>query len=295
MTRDRLPPAQSPTPAGDELETLSALFDDALDAEAARFARRRLAHDPIWQARLSRWQLLGDVLRGERVLAVDDEFAARVQAVLRGADTLAARTTLTPTPPLRRWPWLGGAALAASVALVALLAWPEAPAPMPDRAAAGSGSPRPATTAATSASVSTPAPVTPAPAGTASAPREVVMARETRASSPAVVRDRAAPTPARPTMQVAATADAHVAMATPMHAPIAADPFGLQNRAIPSRPWPRDRFGPGGNGALTAAYEFTQPAPASDDPFRAGEPALRVHPAEPAPLEARPVSHDAPP
>ena len=46
-------------------ETLSALFDGELRGDAARFALKRLGHDAQWRQACGRWQLYGDVLRGQ--------------------------------------------------------------------------------------------------------------------------------------------------------------------------------------------------------------------------------------
>lgn len=301
MTRD---PARS-----SDHETLSALFDDALDAEAARFARRRLLHDADWQARIVRWQLAGDVLRGERSLPLPESFAARVAAAIAGeaGSTVASTTAARPRPPLRRWPWLGGTALAASVALVALLVWPDAP-PVTTPATGTAGTvlsgAAPMTSTTVSAAAQLPATQSPATAmQTAGNDAQVaVIAPASRRAAVAMRRERIAPSlPAASTM-LASAVPASAASAHTVATTGAADPFGLQGQAIPSRPWPRDRFGLGQGSAMTAAYEFAQAVPASDDPFRpAGRHAAPStgHGTQSAPAEAesqrRPVIHDAPP
>lgn len=275
-------------------ETLSALFDDALDADAARFALRRLGHDRDWQARLSRWQIAGDVLRGERVLPLSDGFTARVSAAVQ-AET-CSHAAVAARAPMRRWPWLGGAALAASVAVVALLAWPDAPAPLPSTPAAGvAASANPTPAAVIGSRHAEPVSITAPTAVTA-----------TVASAAPLARGRVRTVPARDTAPAVAATNAPSAVASVTPAVLggdAADPFGLQGRAIPTRPWPRDRFGLDSHGnGLTAAYEFSEAAPARDDPFRtAGKRADSAlgHGAHPqhtdAPPQPLPVTHDAPP
>ncbi|HEY0310392.1 MAG TPA: sigma-E factor negative regulatory protein, partial [Luteimonas sp.] len=53
---------------------LSALFDGELGIDEARFLQRRLEHDRVLAARWSRWQLAGDVLRGQATAAAPDGF-----------------------------------------------------------------------------------------------------------------------------------------------------------------------------------------------------------------------------
>lgn len=113
------------TPSPSDRETLSALLDGELQGDARRFALRRLEHDPEWQQAASRWQLAGDVLQGQPVMPAPSGFAGRVAAAVA-----AQATPMTVAPPIsalrpaRRTHarWIGGAALAASVAMVALFA-----------------------------------------------------------------------------------------------------------------------------------------------------------------------------
>lgn len=114
-------------------ETLSALFDGELQGSAARFAVKRLDHDVQWRDACGRWQLVGDALRGQATGVAPSEFADRVGAALADEAAVAASTVATTTSawssatttgprtamPMRR-SWIGGAALAASVAVAAL-------------------------------------------------------------------------------------------------------------------------------------------------------------------------------
>ena len=102
-------------------EQLSALMDGALPADQTRFLLRRLQHDASLAGSWERWRLTGEVMRGlapaQRLPA---DFASRVSAALHG-DVVAA-----PVPRSVRAPgwlrWGGGAAMAASLAVVALMA-----------------------------------------------------------------------------------------------------------------------------------------------------------------------------
>ena len=97
-------------------QQLSALLDGDLAPDQARFLLRRLDHDEALAGRWQRWHLIGDVLRGQPVVALPggaDGFASRVAASI-------ARERAPATG--RRWHWRHGlgVAAAASMAAVAL-------------------------------------------------------------------------------------------------------------------------------------------------------------------------------
>ena len=102
-------------------EQLSALMDGALPADQTRFLLRRLQHDASLAGSWERWRLTGEVMRGlapaQRLPA---DFASRVSAALHG-DVVAAPVSRSARAPswLR---WGGGAAMAATLAVVALMA-----------------------------------------------------------------------------------------------------------------------------------------------------------------------------
>lgn len=101
-------------------QQLSALMDGELSPDEARFLLRRLQHDGELNACWERWQLCGDVLRGQAQVPAPEGFAARVAlAVAAEARQPAANQEATGAPRGRLARW-GGGALAASVALVAL-------------------------------------------------------------------------------------------------------------------------------------------------------------------------------
>ena len=109
----------------DDRETLSALLDGELPADATRFALKRLSHDVHWRETCGRWQLIGDAMRGEAVAMVSADFAANVARALvacSGAEpAVAASATTAPVARFRHGRWIGGAALAASLAIAAVL------------------------------------------------------------------------------------------------------------------------------------------------------------------------------
>ncbi len=99
-------------------EDLSALMDGELDAEPTRFLLRRLDHDPELGATWSRWHLIRACMASDsaRMTAPghDTDFASRIAAAL--VDERAQ------PQPRRHWAqYVGGGALAAGVAVVALM------------------------------------------------------------------------------------------------------------------------------------------------------------------------------
>ncbi|MET0328300.1 MAG: sigma-E factor negative regulatory protein, partial [Luteimonas sp.] len=97
---------------------LSALLDGELGQDEARFLRRRLEHDAELSGCFERWQVCGDVLRGRQVSLLPPDFADRIARGIAAGDAVVAPAAVVKRPRLLRWG--GGAALAASVALVAL-------------------------------------------------------------------------------------------------------------------------------------------------------------------------------
>ncbi|MGN6112597.1 MAG: sigma-E factor negative regulatory protein, partial [Luteimonas sp.] len=100
------------------MEQLSALFDGELAPDEGRFLQRRLEHDAALAGCVSRWQAIGDAMRGQGSALAPAGFSGRV------ALAVAAEAALAPPrrDPRSRRGWVPGAALAASVALVAFFA-----------------------------------------------------------------------------------------------------------------------------------------------------------------------------
>jgi negative regulator of sigma E activity len=98
---------------------LSAMLDGELSPDEARFMLRRLEHDGELAACWERWQVCGDVLRGRGHVLLPADFSRRVaSAIERGDEAGAAPVASQPRSGIARWG--GRAALAASVAAVAL-------------------------------------------------------------------------------------------------------------------------------------------------------------------------------
>jgi negative regulator of sigma E activity len=115
-------------------EQLSALMDGALPADETRFLLRRLQHDDSLAECWQRWRLSAEVMRGlAPTQRLPSDFASRVAASLRGDEIHAANTTnseLAGETSVRSPAWLrwsGGAAMAASIAVVAFMTYQPAP------------------------------------------------------------------------------------------------------------------------------------------------------------------------
>jgi negative regulator of sigma E activity len=116
----------SRNPEPDKFDThyrlqLSAMMDGELSLDEARFLLRRLRHDEELNGCWERWQLCGDILRGQAQAPAPAGFAQRVGLAIAAEPQQSAANrdpaSRRPRASLARW---GGGALAASVALVAL-------------------------------------------------------------------------------------------------------------------------------------------------------------------------------
>jgi sigma-E factor negative regulatory protein RseA len=106
------------------LDDLSALMDGELGTEPARFLLRRMEHDPELARTWSRWHLIRACLNGERHAAdADPVRIAHAGASEEDAFSRRVLQAVQALPPARRrWArYLGGGAIAASVAAAALI------------------------------------------------------------------------------------------------------------------------------------------------------------------------------
>ncbi|MGH8082827.1 MAG: sigma-E factor negative regulatory protein [Lysobacter sp.] len=319
-------------PDSDDRENLSALFDGELDADGARFALKRLGHDAQWRDTCGRWQLCGDVLRGQAQGKAAPGFAGagfadRVAAAIVADAALQASRDSVPQSeaglkPRRaagsRRGWIGGAALAASVAVAALFV----ARPFSDET--GSGAADPTQVAAQSANVATaqtqaqaprvPAPVPAAPAGetlaavpveaepsltsadasgiaagaiaVAEIPRRLNERRSRGQSQRAAIRASERQTEAL--LQLAAAGGAGpIVVADASHA----NPFRPQQSEVPAaRPWPRaalSSYQSAGSG-YTASYGGAGLSSPSFYPFEPAVTAEESRARQPAQESPRP-------
>ena len=275
-------------------QQLSALMDGDLPPDQARFLLRRLEHDTELTGRWERWQLCGDVLRGQAQAPAPAGFAGQIAAAIaaESARSSADAGTRRGRGLLVRW---GGGALAASVAVIALfMARQQVPGEAPAAAAptmAGQ-SPEanpvvsPATPAAQTSSAQAAATVTAASVAVASVPRrDRDRDRDTsrRSATRTQQAARAAASRALPERQVA-TAGVPVVHAIASAPANSSDPFSnVQiNTAPTARPWPRAVLPQysAGSGAFNADYS-TDRAAQTFYPF---EPKLEARPQNNPPM-----------
>jgi len=259
------------TPVVDKIDAhhrqqLSALLDDELGTDEARFLVRRLQHDPELQACHERWSLLGDVLRGQVVTPAPTGFADRVSAAIAAEPA----PQVAPATPLRRGGWRawGGGALAASVAALALFMGRQGLAPEESQADA---SPQ---VIASEAELSLPpavaSPVTAPVAGPAdvlvgAAPAVAVAAAARRPDSTSRSGSATRTQQAARATQRSADPQRRIAGQLPLTPTVPAThrgelPFGDVG-ALQAKPWPRAALAPSiETGTFNARLPATEPA-----------------------------------
>lgn len=278
-------------------QQLSAMLDGELLPDQAKFMLRRLEHDHELAACWERWQVCGDILRGRHDALLPADFSRRVASAIAGEDEVAS-TAITSSRVIIKQPrwarWGGGAALAASVAVVALFVGRQAPELDPESSVA----PVQVVASTTQAPAAAPVPVAPAlqaPAPTqapdtaattlaaavavAEVPRRAVQRRSRAQSQRAATRIRQqAEAPVAVAVNAPAVASSSVpitvADAAPPPATTATDPFVAH--PVPTRPWPRailPNFPT--DGAFTASYGSAGGAVA-EHPFHPFEPRVEL-------------------
>lgn len=232
-------------------QQLSALVDGELPTDEARFLLRRLEHDGELSGCQERWQLLGDALRGRACAPAPAGFELKVR------EAIAAEARQMPPASERQarragWRrWGGGAALAASVAAVALfMARGQLPGPAVPEAVIATAAQVPATAVVADAGQAPDA----AAAGLAAAAPAVAVASLRRADASA---RRGSATRTQQVARSAAVRQAEPARAVAAQAPAPAlrtDPFADPGNVLHARPWPRSTLSPAlSNPALNAS------------------------------------------
>lgn len=273
-------------------QQLSSLIDGELSADEARFMLRRLEHDEALSSCNERWQMLGDVLRGQACAPAPVDFAERVRASVAAepAPSMQANVERSQDRKERRGGWRrwgGGAALAASVAAVAMFMTREQ---LPDPAALDAPTtiiasqaelppapePAPATEASAAEQALAVAAVPAAAVAAASRRQDVANARRASATRTQQAARSAAERSAEP--QRAVASQAPLTPAVPA-ATARQFPFGEVGN-LQAKPWPRSSLAPAAGGALNASFS-TQAPQAAFYPF---EPRLQesAESAEPA-------------
>ncbi|WP_442682127.1 sigma-E factor negative regulatory protein [Stenotrophomonas sp. JC08] len=255
---------------------LSSLVDGELAADEARFMLRRIEHDAELAACQERWQLLGDALRGQACAPAPVDFSSRVRQAIAAGDPGGHREVPVSRPVTRgSWRrWSGGAALAASVAAVALFMAREQ---VPETAI-------PETVIATTAQVATPvvAPVAePSPAaaggaGLATAVPAIAVAaarRQETVRRGSATRNQQSARASAVRLEEPQRAVA-VAPSAPVVPPSGADPFSSSPATLHARPWPRSAVATGlPQGAFNARFPAQEPGGATFYPFEPRLPA----------------------
>ncbi|VXB63529.1 conserved hypothetical protein [Luteimonas sp. 9C] len=292
-------------------QQLSAMLDGELSQDQARFLRRRLEHDAELAGCFERWQVCGDVLRGRQVSLLPPDFADRITRGIAAGEVLIAPVASAKRPRLLRWG--GGAALAASVALVALFVGRPGASfgdademlPMAAEAAPVGAVPAPVQDATADASAlvaASPVEATAAVAGAAAlavaeVPRRGNGDRASRGQSQrAALRNQqtrqasqsrmvASATPPRPAVQNESAAGRVLASTS-------AIATGLPEAPAVSRPWPR-ASSLSANSSFSVRYGDAFAAPSWDAPQASGSsnvlPSFPVDPADAARPQARPL------
>lgn len=267
-------------------EQLSALMDGALPADETRFLLRRLQHDASLAESWERWRLSAEVMRGlapaQRLPA---DFASRVAASLRNElerdhelrqeeriHGAADKSVAAGISTVRQSNWLrwgGGAAVAASLAVVALMNQP---------AVVGPAGGRSDTTAIAVAASRSPAPQTPAPVPTgldiesqtaALASAVAVVARPTRNNRRNSQQRANSVVASMPAASVLAQTNPETHLDTGLASASSIVPL-LPQSGIITRPWPRSVMPHYGNNAgLAVGFGDSARSTTPDNPFQA--------------------------
>ncbi|AZM70619.1 hypothetical protein C9397_16235 [Xanthomonas vasicola pv. vasculorum] len=268
-------------------QQLSALVDGELSADESRFLLRRLAHDEELAGCHERWQLCGDVLRGAASAPAPLDFAGRVRSAIAEEPAPQAQPAARQGA---RWRWGGGAAIAASVAAIALFMarerLPEAAAPGGETRVYATAAQLPPASQTPQVPVAPKAPAAPLPetpdqvAALAAAVPAAALASTRRSAATRnqqVARSAAARQQQAPARMMAAAAPAPAPAPAPASsaassavAAAPSNPFTHPDTTLQARPWPR--------AALSGASE--SPLNAS---FRQSRPGTTFYPFEPAP------------
>ncbi|MCD9031082.1 sigma-E factor negative regulatory protein [Luteimonas sp. Y-2-2-4F] len=273
-------------------QQLSAMLDGELPPDQARFMLRRLEHDTGLAECWERWQVCGDVLRGRQAALLPADFAASVARAIAGDASAQDAVVRSAGQAARRGGllrWGGSAALAASVAVVALLVGRQAQAPLevetpaPARVAAADPVPEPVPAPAAPAEAPAAAPlegVTLAMAGAsalavAETPRRDERRSRGQSQRAAATRERRRQEAAAPERVLAAANAPALPAAHP-----ASGAFVAEAAPEPAaRPWPQAGFG----GASPFAAGYAPAAGLEAPSFHPFEPRLDARPAMPLP------------
>ena len=249
-------------------EQLSALMDGALPPDQTRFLLRRLQHDAPLAECWERWRLSAEVMRGlapaQRLPA---DFASRVSAALHGDDVdvvVAQQAGSKRTPAWLRWG--GGAAMAASLVVVALMTrQPVAEAP------AAPASVQLASASAPALEIpATPVPQAPSAPDTGNAAQALATAGAIAAvSTTRPARGRGIEQTRTPTrVQAVTPRDVAVAQIAATDAGLLPGRVAVPQPDIVTRPWPRSVLPQYASGGLNVGFGDHARGAAAYNPFQ---------------------------
>lgn len=272
---------------------LSALIDGELPLDEARFLLRRLDHDAELRDCWERWQLCGDVMRGRVGGRAREGLAAQVSDAVAGVSGVLRES---PARDRRWWRWGSGAALAASVAMIAMFMTRQSPdvrRPVAERPAQVASNPAPMPVE-TPVGTHVPPPVAanPAPAAPNRA-AEVASALAVADVPRRVAARRSRSQGQRAALRLSTRSAAESPVAVAAAAPFATqgtvvDPFSGEHVRLSSRPWPRALLpGASAPGAFTVDYGSRMDVPATPfSPFGPRSHPLPVSPPDTGDVDA---------
>lgn len=267
-------------------EQLSALMDGALPADETRFLLRRLQHDDSLAECWERWRLSAEVMRGlAPTQRLPSNFASRVAASLRGDEPHAIHTTNSSESAgktavrSRAWlRWGGGAAMAASLAVVAFMtqqAGLDSRGHLPGNAIVAVTHASPSFASDAIAGASVPAPNKPAPQAPTEDPANAGFESQTAALASAVA---IIAKPSRNTHRAGTQVRAAQAAMLPAVNEVQSPALGtavavstiqpLMPQAGSSRPWPRSVLPQYGNAAMSVGFGDSAGNSAPYNPFQ---------------------------
>lgn len=248
-------------------EQLSALMDGALPPDQTRFLLRRLQHDASLAGSWERWRLTGEVMRGlAPVQRLPADFASRVSAALQGEVGAAPVSRGVHTPAWLRWG--GGAAMAASLAVVALMA--RQPAGDVPSAAVQLASESAPVTQVPAADL--PGMPSPSPADAGAAVQAVSAASAVAVASTRPLRNRGAaqrPAPARAQAAPVSAPALGMLVAAGAGSGMLGDGSTIPQPDIVTRPWPRSVLPQYASGGLAVGFGDHARGASGYNPFQA--------------------------
>lgn len=266
-------------------QQLSALVDGELGADQARFMLRRIEHDPELSGCQERWQLLGDVMRGNACVLAPLDFSERVRSAIAAEVLANGAATPAPVPKARSgWKrWGGGAAIVASVAMLAMfISRQQLPDTQAPETVIASTAQLPAAPVVPTAPVNSDAALRAAAAVPAVAAAVVRRQEQARRGSATRTQQATRGVAARQQESQRAVAVNAPTLALPVANTIRQDPFSHMPATRPARPWPRSSETPSAvsQGVFNASVPLHEPQAA----FYPFEPRLPAQDAESTPL-----------